>query len=50
MLCEALKWAGQRRRVTWVSLDKMKVGDAVHRDSGDTMKKRKGSQKGLKWK
>lgn len=33
-----------------MSLNQMKVGDAVHRDSRDTTKEREGSQKGVKWK
>ena len=50
VLCEALKWVGQRRRVMWMSLSQMKVGDAVHRDSGDSREKREGSPKGVRWK
>lgn len=34
----------------WMSLSQMKVGDAVHRDSGDSREKREGSPKGVRWK
>lgn len=49
MLCEALKWVRQRRGVMWMALNRIKVGDAVHRDSRDSTKERDCSQKGVRW-